>query len=64
MLKRGKRQVMPCIKCKQSTTHEYRQNKFDGSGVWECLCCESAKYRTKEQIVEIKKTRKKWAKEF
>jgi len=58
MEKQSKRKIFLCNKCGEPTTHQYNNNS------WECLCCESAKTRTKEQLREIKKHRKGWGNKY
>jgi len=38
-----------CESCRQVST----QVQDPGSGGWRCLCCESAKYRSRERTQEI-----------
>jgi hypothetical protein len=40
-----------CEKCKQITT----QTKNDAASPWNCLCCESVKFRSKKATLDIKK---------
>lgn len=44
-----------CAKCNQVTT----QTKEKGQKEWTCLCCESAKFRSKEENQKAKDASKK-----
>lgn len=55
----GKRVRAYCNNCGEPTTHECRV--VDGEETYVCLCCESGKSRSKEEIERIKKQRKGWA---
>ena len=59
--RRPKKRITRCPKCGEPTTHRLDVDPETGEEKWTCLCCESAKYRSKEQIRQIRKVRKGWS---
>lgn len=62
MPRTGQRSRFACSKCGEPTTHVYKKNDA-GTLEWVCLCCESEKSRTPEELAKIKATRKGWKSE-
>jgi len=54
----SKRVKIYCDACGEPTTHERRL--VDDKEVYVCLMCEAGKSRSKENLEEIRRTRKGW----
>ena len=50
-----------CAKCKEPTTQRMDKNPETGKQNWTCLCCESAKYRSADELNKLKSTLRGWA---
>jgi len=59
----GARERTFCRECGEPTTHVFKKNDQGETG-WACAMCESAKYRTPEEIARIKTKRKGWKTSF
>jgi hypothetical protein len=51
-----------CEKCNQPTTQRFDVSESTKTNEWICLCCESAKFRTGQELKELKKKPKREAK--